>query len=95
MTDSGPRIAATVRRFLYRSIVNVEQLEVALLVQRFGDHIFAWFAVAFWMFMINYVLLALLNTTDESRFYAYLPRLAGFALILAAIVDRNRGLPAK
>ncbi len=60
-----------------------------------GDRIFAWFAVAFWMFMINYVLLALLNTRDETRFYAYLPRLAGFVLILAAIVDRNRGLPAK
>ncbi len=37
MTDSGPRIAATVRRFLYRSIANVEQLEVALLVQRFPN----------------------------------------------------------
>jgi hypothetical protein len=54
------------------------------------DRLFAGFAVAFWMFTINFLLLALLNPTDETRFYAYLPRLAGFVVILMAIVDRNR-----
>jgi Family of unknown function (DUF5985) len=54
------------------------------------DRLFGWFAIAFWMFTINFLLLALVNTTDETRFYAFLPRLAGFLMILAAIVDRNR-----
>lgn len=39
---------------------------------------------------LNFLLLALLNPTDETRFSAYLPRLAGFLVILIAIVDRNR-----
>jgi hypothetical protein len=55
-----------------------------------ADRLFAWFAVAFAMFMVNYLMLAVVQMADEARFYAYLPRLAGFVLILAAIVDRNR-----
>ena len=54
------------------------------------DRLFAWFAVAFWLFAINYLLLALLDITDETRVYVFLPRLAGFVVILIAIVDRNR-----
>ena len=54
------------------------------------DRLFAWFAAAFCMFALNYFVLALLNTTDETRFYLFLPRLAGFITILAAVVDRNR-----
>jgi hypothetical protein len=54
------------------------------------DRLFAGFAIAFWMFTINFLLLALLNPTDETRLYAYLPRLVGFLVILVAIVDRNR-----
>lgn len=54
------------------------------------DRLFAWFAAAFWMFAVNYLLLAMLNTTDETRFYLYLPRLAGFCMIAVAIADRSR-----
>lgn len=54
------------------------------------DRLFAWFAVAFAMFTVNYLILAVVQMADETRFYAYLPRLSGFVLILAAIVDRNR-----
>jgi hypothetical protein len=54
------------------------------------DRLFAWFAIAFWMFTVNCALLALVNANDETRVYAYLPRLAGFVLILVAIAQRNR-----
>jgi hypothetical protein len=42
------------------------------------DRLFAWFAIAFWMFTVNFLLLALVSATDETRLDAYLPRLAGF-----------------
>jgi hypothetical protein len=54
------------------------------------DRLFGGFAFAFWMFALNYLLLALVDTADETRVYLYLPRLAGFLTILVSIVDRNR-----
>lgn len=81
-------------RIVLNTIAAASSLFAGVLFLRFWretvDRLFVWFAIAFWMFTINYLLLALLNTTDETRFYAYLPRLAGFLMILAAIVDRNR-----
>ncbi len=54
------------------------------------DRLFLWFAVAFAMFACNYLGLALLDPGDESRFYAFVPRVVGFLVILLAIADRNR-----
>lgn len=54
------------------------------------SRLFGWFALAFSLFALNYFLLALIDTTDETRVYLYLPRLAGFIVILIAIVDHNR-----
>ena len=81
-------------RILLNAVAATSSLIAGVLFLRFWreavDRLFAWFAVAFWMFAANYVLLALLNTSDETRPFLFLPRVAGFTLILGAIVDRNR-----
>ena len=56
-----------------------------------GDRLFAFFAMAFAMFSVNYVVLAAVNPAFEARHLIYLIRLAGFLLIIAGIVDKNRG----
>jgi len=57
-----------------------------------GDRLFVMFALAFWALGINWLGLALLATTHEARTAFYLLRLLAFVLILAAIVDKNRGV---
>jgi hypothetical protein len=57
-----------------------------------GDRLFVMFALAFWALGINWLGLALLATTHEARVAFYLLRLLAFVLILAAIVDKNRGV---
>jgi hypothetical protein len=54
------------------------------------DRLFALFAVAFWVFAINWVLLAFAGVPDERRHLLYLVRLVAFIIIIAAIVDKNR-----
>jgi hypothetical protein len=56
-----------------------------------GDRLFVMFALAFWALGVNWLGLALLATTHEARTAFYLLRLLAFVLILAAIVDKNRG----
>ena len=55
------------------------------------DRLFAYFAVAFWLLGINYLLLALTERSYEARPYIYLIRLAAFLLIAVAVVQKNRG----
>ena len=63
-----------------------------------GDRLFVIFAIAFWLFGATRVALALLpvasgppeNTQPEHQIYIYLVRLAAFALILFAVIDKNR-----
>jgi len=55
-----------------------------------GERLFLWFALAFWMFAINWSGIALVSPADEASYLFYVPRLGGFVLILAAIVDKNR-----
>ena len=55
-----------------------------------GERLFLWFALAFWMFAVNWAGVATVPPADEGRYLFFLPRLAGFACILAAIVDKNR-----
>ena len=52
------------------------------------DRLFLFFSLAFWVFALNW--LALATTSVESRLFIYLLRLFGFALIIVAIVDKNR-----
>ena len=81
-------------RILLNTIAATSALFASVVFLRFWrdtfDRLFLCFAIAFGMFMLNYALLALMNISDETRVYVYLPRLAGFILILYAIVDRNQ-----
>ena len=56
-----------------------------------ADRLFVWFALAFWLFAAHWAALAIAQPPDEARHLFYLLRLGGFALILVAIVEKNRG----
>lgn len=59
--------------------------------RRTDDRFFLLFALAFWVFALNRVALAVIGDEDESaRMVVYVVRLAAFLLILTAIVDKNR-----
>lgn len=58
--------------------------------RRSGDRLFALFAAAFAVFAADAVSLGLTARDAEVRVVLYMLRLVGFALILAAIVDKNR-----
>ena len=60
-----------------------------------SDRLFLAVAVAFVFFALNQALAQWLGAADERVGYTYLLRIVGFALILAAIVDKNvsRGRP--
>ena len=81
-------------RTVLNAVAATSSILVGVIFLRFWrealDRLFVCFALAFWLFAINYLLLALLDTTDETRAYVFLPRLAGFVVILIAVIDRNR-----
>jgi hypothetical protein len=54
------------------------------------DRLFALFAVSFLVLAVNRVGLGLAGGLGEARDYMYWVRLLAFALILAAILDKNR-----
>jgi len=54
-----------------------------------GERLFIWFALAFWMFALNWSAVSLFPTVDEARYLHYVPRLLGFVLILVAIAEKN------
>ena len=58
--------------------------------RRTHDGLFLAFAFAFWLLGLNQALIALTNIPVEERSWLYLFRLAAFALILVAIVRKNR-----
>jgi hypothetical protein len=55
------------------------------------DRLFACFGTAFALMALCWALLGLSAPTDETRPYIYAIRLAAFLLIIAGIVDKNRG----
>jgi len=57
--------------------------------RRTADRLFLAFAVAFGLLALNQALAAWLGAADERVGYTYLLRVLGFAIILAAIVDKN------
>lgn len=67
-------------------------LAIALFFFRFWrrsrDRLFALFSLAFVVFGVNRLLLFFLD--DEDDVYVYASRAAAFALIIAAVVDKNR-----
>jgi hypothetical protein len=54
------------------------------------DRLFLFFFMAFWVFALNWLGLALVKGSVESRHYVYILRLLAFALILVGVVDKNR-----
>jgi hypothetical protein len=60
--------------------------------RRTKDPLFLAFAIAFWLLGLAQGLLALADIPVEERSWVFLFRLAAFALILAAIVRKNRPL---
>ena len=58
--------------------------------RRTRDRLFALFSAAFWLLAVNWVALAF-TTRDEVRTALFGVRLVAFLVILAAIIDKNRG----
>jgi hypothetical protein len=81
------------REILYGILV-AECLVVALFFLRFWrqskDRLFLFFAAAFAILAPNWLLLVYVSPENEARALVYLFRLVAFALIIIAIVDKNR-----
>jgi uncharacterized membrane protein HdeD (DUF308 family) len=58
--------------------------------RKMRDGLFLAFALAFLLLGVGQALLTLAVVPDEERSWLYLVRLAAFALILAAIIRKNR-----
>ncbi len=54
------------------------------------DRLFGFFAAAFGVLAVDWLVRALVNPRHESQHYFYLIRLLAFLLILAGIADKNR-----
>jgi Family of unknown function (DUF5985) len=54
------------------------------------DRLFVYFAVAFWILALNWILVAVFAPTAEQRHWFYVFRLLGFLLIIVGIADKNR-----
>lgn len=54
------------------------------------DPLFAAFAAAFWLLATNQALAAMIDVAREERSWIYLLRVAAFALIIAAVVWKNK-----
>jgi hypothetical protein len=59
--------------------------------KRTGDELFLAFAIAFALLGVGQCTVMIANSYLEERSWAYLPRLAAFLLILAAIARKNSG----
>ena len=57
---------------------------------RTRDLLFAAFAAAFWLLAANQALVAVLDIPRDERSWIYLLRVAAFAMIIAAVVWKNR-----
>ena len=81
-------------RPLLHGAMGMGTLTIGLFFLRFfrerRDTLFLLFGVAFWLFALNHVVLAFVDAAAESTVGAYIIRLVGFALIMAAIVLKNR-----
>lgn len=58
---------------------------------RTRDSLFLAFALAFWLLGLGQSILAVGDVPVEERSWIFLIRLSAFALILAAIIRKNRG----
>lgn len=78
--------------FLY-GMTTLGFLMAALFFVRFwrrtGDVLFATFAVAFVLLALNQALLGIWGSPREDQSLFYIPRLAAFVLLIAAIISKN------
>jgi Ca2+/Na+ antiporter len=58
-----------------------------------GDRLFLMFSAGFMIFAVSRLILAILEEDAEGRVFVYTLRLLAFALILVAIIDKNRSAP--
>jgi hypothetical protein len=58
---------------------------------RTRDFLFAAFAAAFWLLAANQALAVMIDVAREERSWIYLLRVAAFALIIIAVVWKNKG----
>lgn len=58
--------------------------------KRTGDGLFAAFAAAFWLLAATQALLAAAKVVLEEQSWIYLLRVAAFAIIIAAVIAKNR-----
>ena len=74
--------------------ISMACLTIALFFLRFwrqtGDRLFVVFAAAFGLLMVERLMLATVSASHELAPYIYVVRLLAFALIMAAVVDKNR-----
>ncbi len=54
------------------------------------DRLFAIFSGAFAVLALNWIVLAVMRTSDETSYLVYLIRLLAFVLIITAVIDKNR-----
>lgn len=54
------------------------------------DRFFLMFAASFWLLALERVILVMLDPIDETRTFVYLIRSLAFAVIVLAVVDKNR-----
>lgn len=54
------------------------------------DRLFLFFASAFWVLGLNWVVLAFYRVEHEARHYTFVIRLVAFVIILLGIADKNR-----
>ncbi|MGH7337614.1 MAG: DUF5985 family protein [Myxococcota bacterium] len=54
------------------------------------DRLFVYFAIAFWVLALNWILVAVIDPSAEHRHWFYVLRLFAFALIAVGIADKNR-----
>ena len=47
--------------------------------------------VAFWLFVLNQLVTSIPSLADDTAGYEYLLRVLGFLVIIAGIIDKNRG----
>ena len=86
-------MSATVSQFI-SGLITMGFLVAGLFFLRFWartrDLLFAAFTGAFWLLAANQALVAIIDAPREERSWIYLLRVAAFAMIIAAVVWKNR-----
>jgi hypothetical protein len=58
--------------------------------RRTRDRFFGFFAAAFWLLALNWLILGIADPGDESRHWVYVLRVFAFLILIVAILDKNR-----